>query len=36
MDYYGGLDSETAEHGREMMGAAAIADSWADFLEGGE
>lgn len=32
MDYYGGF-SELAEHGRELIGAAVIAESWAGELE---
>ena len=33
MDYYGGGFSELAEHGRELIGAAIIAESWAGELE---
>lgn len=30
MDYFGGLtDAEIAEHGRELCGAARIAQDWA-------
>jgi hypothetical protein len=32
MGYYGGF-SELAEHGRELIGAAVIAESWARELE---
>lgn len=35
MDYYAGLrDSEMAQHGREMVGAGYIAESWADEMDG--
>ncbi len=35
MDYYAGLnDAEMAQHGREMVGAGCIAESWADAIEG--
>ena len=33
MDYYGGLDSEIVEHGREMLGAGLMAQRWADEIE---
>lgn len=33
MDYYGGFDAEVAAHGREMIGAAQIARTWADGME---
>ena len=33
LDYFGGFDSEVAEHGREMIGAAGIAEGWAEGME---
>lgn len=33
MDYYGGFNSTISEHGKEMIGAAQIARSWATGIE---
>ncbi len=33
MDYYGGLDVEMKEKSREIIGASAIARSWAENIE---
>jgi hypothetical protein len=33
MDYYGGLDSEMTTKAREIIGASAIARSWAEAIE---
>lgn len=33
MEYYGGFDGAMAQHGKEMVGAGMVADTWADGLE---
>lgn len=33
MDYFGGFDSEMAEHGAELVGAGCIAEQWAKEIE---
>jgi hypothetical protein len=35
MDYFGGFDAEMAEHGRELVGAGAIARQWAEHIKAG-
>ena len=33
MSYFGGFNGAMAHHGREMVGAGAIAGEWADGIE---
>jgi crossover junction endodeoxyribonuclease RusA len=33
MDYFGGLNAEIVQHGRELIGASAMVEAWADGLE---
>ena len=33
MDYFGGFDSEMAEHGAELVGAGCVAEQWAKEIE---
>lgn len=33
MDYYGGFDGEMKAKAKELLGAARMAEEWADFIE---
>ncbi len=33
IDYYGGFDAEMQQHAAELMGAALIAETWAEGIE---
>ena len=33
MEYYGGFDGLMAAHGKEMVGAGAVAVMWADEID---
>lgn len=33
MEYYGGFNTEMAQHGRELAGAAAICKAWAERID---
>jgi hypothetical protein len=36
LEYFGGFDGETAQHGKELAGASGIVLGWADGIEQGE
>ena len=33
MDYYGGMGTDMAKHGAELIGAGLIAEGWAEHIE---
>lgn len=34
MDYYGGLNAEIVQHGAELVGAAAVVETWIEGMRG--